>query len=368
MLIYVVTSSINPLTNLKSLYGTNDHEIKILVIDEGDEKIRKANNKILSNISHEYYGPRERKKWFKERFGQAFKKYLDLIPEKCHAETSFGFLKAYEDRAEIVLEVDDDVHFSENFLQEHLNNLFSDKGVTVRAHGNWYNTIENLHLNLNHRIFPRGHPYDPQCRTENYVWIEKGGNSVLNMGLWSGHPDLDALTILYYGGLNGKCRIESKDYEREKIVLDKRTYFAICSMNTSFLSKIIPAYYQLYMNFMGIDRFDDIWSGVFLKRITDQTGDRICLGKPLVLHLKRSRNIFKDLRKEINGLDMNEHLWKISEEAELSAKTYADCYLELAEHLKKSLRKWFKDPTSIKFWNTQIEKMRRWVEVTDKIS
>jgi len=28
------------------------------------------------------------------------------------------------------------------------------------------------------------------------------------MGLWSGHPDLDALTILYYGGIDGKGPIK----------------------------------------------------------------------------------------------------------------------------------------------------------------
>jgi hypothetical protein len=51
-------------------------------------------------------------------------------------------------------------------------------------------------------------------------------------------------------------------------------------MNTSFVSKIIPAFYQLYMKHMGVDRFNDIWSGIFLKKIVDHLGDNISLGTP----------------------------------------------------------------------------------------
>ncbi len=370
MQIYVVTASINPLENLCTLANCSlsSDEIKVLVIDEGDEGIRKINKKLLSSLPHEFYGPKERAAWFKHAFGQSYQKYLKLIPERCHAETSFGFLKAYEDGADVVLELDDDVELSEGFLEAHIDNLFSEGGVTVNASGKWYNTIENLNLNINHTIFPRGHPYDSACRSENYTWIDNGGKCVLNMGLWSGHPDLDALTILYYGGIDGKGPIKSMGHKRDKVILEKGTYFAVCSMNTSFLPKIVPAFYQLYMNFKGIDRFDDIWSGVFLKKIADHVGDSLCLGKPSGKHVKRSRSIFKDLLKEVNGLEMNENLWKICETVDFSAKTYADCYLELADHVEKNLNVLAKRPEHVDFWKVQIENMRKWVEVTDKIS
>jgi len=67
-------------------------------------------------------------------------------------------------------------------------------------------------------------------------------------------------------------------------------------------------------------------------------------------------------------LDMNEYVWKISDEAELSAKTYADCYLELANYVDKSLKNRVKDHKQIEFWKVQTEKMRKWVELIDKIS
>lgn len=369
MRVYIVIASISPIENLCMLKSDVEPlETRILIVDEGDEKIRSLNDKLLANIPHEHYGPREREKWFKERFGEAFEKYLQLIPVKCHAETSFGFLKAYEEDADIIIELDDDVLIPDDFLRGHLDNLFNDKGVTVYASGKWYNTLENIQLNTNQKIFPRGHPYAPSCRNEGYEWVYSGGNCVLNMGLWSGHPDLDALTILYYGGLNGKCTVEGDACKRDKVILGNGTYFGLCSMNTSFMSKIVPAFYQLYMNFNDIDRFDDIWSGIFIKKIADQIGDKLCLGKPVGRHLKRARNVFKDLQKEANGLEINENLWKICDEAELSAKTYADCYLELADHIDKNIEKLVKTPSYVNFWQVQTANMRKWVDVIDKIS
>jgi hypothetical protein len=366
MLIYIIVPSINPLVNLKD-FNCEDENVKVIVVDEGDEKIRKKNSEILSSIMHEYYGPKERKQWFKGRFGGSFEKYYNLIPKRCHAESSFGFLKAYEDQADVIIELDDDVYISKNFLKEHLSNLFGESGVTVQSKGGWYNTMDNLLLNVDERIFPRGHPYMSPCRDEDYAWTEGGGKCLLNMGLWRGQPDLDALTLIHYGGIDGRSKVESRGLRIEKVVLGKGVYFSVCSMNTSFLSKAVPAFYQLYMNYMGVDRFDDIWSGVFLKRISDQIGDKICLGKPLELHVKRPRNVFNDLKKEVNGLYMNEHVWRICEEAELSAKTYSDCYLELADFLARNIERCFKDKLQIKFWNAQIKNMRMWVEVTDKI-
>lgn len=366
MVTYVVTASINELENLKPLRN-QEGEVKVVIVDEGDKKVRLKNDEHLKGVPHEYFGPQERKAWFKERFGSAYRKYISCIPEKCHAETSFGFLLAYADEAEMVLEIDDDVYIPENFVKEHTENLTKRKGITVRAEGKWYNTMENLLLNVDFPEYPRGHPYDPETRRSNYTWSAGGSECVLNMGLWLECPDLSALTIAYYGGLDGRCSIESKGCKREKVILGEGTYFAVCSMNTLFETRIVPAFYQLYMNELGIDRFDDIWSGIFVKRIADHIGEKMCLGKPLGIHSKRSRNVFKDLSKELEGVAINEKLWRVVDETAFSSQTYADCYLELAEHLNRNVKKRFDEPVHIKFMNLQIEKMRIWVDALDKL-
>jgi hypothetical protein len=368
MLSYVITASINEVENLKPLNSVEQENLKVLIIDEGDVELRKKNDEHLEDIPHEYFGPRERREWFKSRFGSAYRKYDGLIPERCHAETSFGFLVAYEEKADVTLELDDDVNITRDLVEKHVENLTSEEGVTVHAKGKWYNTMENLVLNGNFIIYPRGHPYNPKTRRGDYSWVERGGECVLNMGLWLQHPDLDALTLTYHGGLNGKCDIRSEACKREKVVVGEGTYFAVCSMNTSFKTQVIPAFYQLYMNVQGVDRFDDIWSGLFLKKITDHLGQRTCLGKPLGTHAKRSRDVFKDLQKELNGIIINEKLWRIVDEAELSAKSYADCYLELTDHLKRNIKKELKTTLHRKFMEMQVEKMKTWGEALDKLS
>lgn len=77
--------------------------------------------------------------------------------------------------------------------------------------------------------------------------------------------------------------------------------------------------------------------GFFLKKIADHLGDNVCLGKPLVYHDKRRRSIFKDLRSELEGMAINEQLWKIVDKLELNGKDYYEGYLELIEGLSKSL-------------------------------
>jgi hypothetical protein len=372
MKIYIVIPSINVLFNLygfeKEITELKDN-VKVIVVDEGDEVIRKKNNEILKNFNYEFYGPKERIQWFKDHFTGNYEKYFSIIPEKCHAETSFGFLIAWEEGAHVILELDDDCfHVSDHeLIRGHLDNLINNDGFIVYSNSKWYNTIENLVLNNNFLMFPRGHPYASKARVENYSWeVSKTKKCVLNMGLWVGHPDLDALTILYNGGLDGRGHVKSVGLKRDKIIIGKGTYFAICSMNTSFQRNIIPAFYQLYMKVMGIDRFDDIWSGLFIKKIADHIGDNICLGKPLVYHDKRPRSTFIDLKAELEGMIINEVLWEIVDSLEINGKDYFECYLELANGIEKNIKK-FNEKVHRDFISLQVEKMKLWLELIDKI-
>jgi len=371
MRVSLVIASINTLENVKAFEDMlTNHECEVIVVDEGETTVRKKNDNVLSNIPHEYYGPRERKEWFKKRFGLAYRNLLSVVPERCHAETSFGFLVAYEEKADIIVEIDDDVFPFEKhaLIDAHIQNLQGENGVTVNCKGKWYNTMENLNLTDNVALFARGHPYGARIGNEFFTWRNNGGKCVLNMGLWAGCPDLDALTILYNGGLNGKCSIEAKGCKREKIVVGKDTYFPVCSMNTAFLPEIVPAFYQWYSNFMGIDRFDDIWSGIFIKKIADHLGRKVCLGAPVVGHRKRPRDTFKDLRKEFEGMIINEQLWKLVDEAEIEGATYSEAYNSLADELEKKISRAFTEPSHRRFLKLQLQKMKLWLKITDRLT
>ncbi|MHA1583356.1 MAG: hypothetical protein ACTSYM_12790 [Candidatus Baldrarchaeia archaeon] len=369
--VYIVVASINELNNLKLFKPSlENYNCELIIVDEGDERLRDRNSKLLQGLSYRFFGPLERKEWFRQHFGTSYERYLSVIPERCHAETSFGFLIAYEEGCDFIIELDDDVFPIDtlDLIRCHWKNLSEDDGVVVSSRSRWYRTIENLILEHEYStIFPRGHPYSPETRVEDYIWKRADyKDCVLNMGLWTGHPDLDALTILYNGGLNGRCSIKSIGQKRDKVIVNAGTYFAICSMNTSFRRKIVPAFYQLYMNVMGIDRFDDIWSGLFVKKIADHLGDQICIGKPMVYHHKRARDTFKDLKLELEGMAINEILWRIVDEIEISGKDYYECYSELVDGISKKLER-FNEKRHKDFIKLQLRKMRLWLDVIDRI-
>lgn len=365
---YVVISSIGVLENLREFIPMiSDCDYKVILIDEGDELVRAKNKGILRDLPHSIYGPKERQEWFKQRFGYRYDHYLSVIPKRCHAETSFGFLVAYEENPDVIIELDDDVFPVEgtNLVRDHIANLKDSKCFCVSSRCGLYNTIENLNLNISSTIFPRGYPYAGRTPICDYDWRDGNSHSVLNMGLWLGDPDLDAVTILYYGGLNGRCTIKSLSQKKQRIIVDAGTFFPICSMNTSFLPSIIPAFYQLYMTYMAVDRYDDIWSGFFLKKIADHLNHNISLGTPLLVHRKTPRSTFKDLEKEAKGLAINESIWKVVQEVEIEGRTYWDCYNSLIEGMQERISI-FKNKLDKDFWIFQLKKMRLWLEIVDK--
>lgn len=371
MRILIVIASINPLNNFKKLqnFGENgDSEIKVVVIDEGNKQVRKQNEKILSEFPKAFFGPKERETWFKQRFASQASEFLTVIPERCHAETSFGFLVSCEEKPDLIIELDDDVFpfGGASFFQSHKDNISSSSAVQVKSTSKWYNTIENLDHKNSLSLFPRGHPYALDAREGRYGFEAKEMDCVLNMGLWSGCLDLDALTILYHSGLNGKGKHCTATLKEKKIIVGSGTYFAICSMNAAFVPRIIPAFYQLYMKNLGIDRFDDIWSGLFLKKIADVLGDAISLGQPLVYHDKRPRDTFKDLSAELEGMAINEKLWRIVDELEIEGKNYFDAYESLIFGLQKSIDKFGKGLQK-RFMRLQTEKMRLWLKVVNQL-
>jgi hypothetical protein len=161
-------------------------------------------------------------------------------------------------------------------------------------------------------------------------------NVVASQGLWTNVPDLDAVRILMDGDLQGQAQtLTSREDFTEDFVTAPGNYLTVCSMNLAFKREVIPAFYQLPMddNEWEVGRFDDIWSGVFLKRACDVLGAQIYNGGPLCEHNKAPRSTFDDLHNEVAGLELNEHLWEIVDDAGADADSYAEVYAAMADRL-----------------------------------
>ncbi len=250
-----------------------------------------------------------RERWFEER-GVA--EYADLIPEASHAQTSFGLLVLWAEGFDYGVFVDDDTrpHPDDDFFGRHLRNLAHEGPArSLASDERWVNVLHDAAPEL----YPRGYPYGAMGET-----VEEGAapadDVVVSQGLWTDVPDLDAVRILAAGDTRGRgdVRLSADDYG-EDFVAPPGQYLTVCSMNLAFRREVVPAFYQLPMddNDWGVGRFDDIWSGVLVKRACDVLGKQVLSGGPLCEHRKAERSTFGDLASEAPGLELNEHLWRL---------------------------------------------------------
>lgn len=320
--------------------------IDVLVIDENPIN-RKVNSKILENVNHWFYGFDERIAWLNDR-----NLPIDIIPLRCHAETSFGLLWAYKKDYDYIIFMDDDTApTSDDYFRGHINQLFDHREKQFNYCANkWCNLIGG-------NRFPRGFPYSERSPERPIIWQENiYVNAVMNQGLWCNQLDLNAADIL--PNVNGLTTPAAYANIYPNAIINPNTYITICSMNLSFKPEIIPAFYQLPMNSQGIDRFDDIWSGVFIKKIADHLGQYISNGAPLCDHRKVPRSTFKDLKAEAYGLEINEELWKIVDNIRLEGTDWKECYRELANDLSMEKHEYF---------TFLGESMEDWISVIEKL-
>lgn len=255
-----------------------------------------------------------------------------IISRKNSGIRCFGFLKAYQLGADVIITIDDDCYsVKRDFVKAHLENL------SLRAPDKWFPTFPHPKYN-----FTRGFPY--KIRNKYPV--------VLSHGLWSGALDLDAETEKKL-----KKRVNLPPYNLPlRQFVPQGYYFPMCTMNLGFKREIIPLMYFPLMGEdnkgrkWGYDRFDDIWAGIIVKKVLDHLKKAVVTGSPFVAHQKKS-DIKISLIKEKAGLKMNEEFWQLVEKVELRSKTIKSCYQELAEKIKFPQTKYFDNlKKAMKLW------------------
>ena len=263
-------------------------------------------------VDGEVFDGSRREEWFE---AHGVSEYSHIIPAASHAETSFGLLYMWAGDYEYGFFIDDDtLPHDEDFFGTHMENLaFEGEIESVSSDEQWVNV---LYQNADeHDLYPRGYPYSAMHESvDTETTAIEHEEIVASQGLWTNVPDLDAVRILMDGDLQGQAQTRTtKDDFTGDFVAAEDNYLTVCSMNLAFRREVIPAFYQLPMdeNEWDVGRFDDIWSGVFLKRACDILGKQIYNGAPLCEHNKAPRSTFDDLNNEVPGLELNEHLWEI---------------------------------------------------------
>ncbi len=300
-------------------------------------------------LDGEVFGRVERDVFMNEN---GLSKYSYLIPENSHAETSFGLVYQQMNREfKYGFFIDDDtvpLGGGNSFYQKHIDNLnFSGKIESVGSSNNWVNVLYQSYGKYG--FYPRGYPFskrnnDSTLATTEY--IHEGGKVYISQGLWTNMPDLNAVDILVHGGLEGliEKHMTIEDY-KSNFVVKKSNFQTVCSMNLAFKREVIPFFYQFLMdsNPYGVGRFDDIWSGIIAKKVLDNEGYYILNGYPLCIHNKEKRNIFKDLKAESVGYEMNEVFCNIVESTDIQGLRPKEAVLKIADRMAESRFPFIKD-------------------------
>lgn len=267
-----------------------------------------------------------------------------IIPRRTSAVKSYGFLKAHNEGADAIWTLDDDCYPEPAWRGDYLR-VIEDRLSEDRGQDSWWNTLGHSGMH------PRGYPYGIR-ETRRPVMIHHG--------LWSGVPDLDGITALDHPD----WQVPEPWLHEVKTV--PRGMFPMCGMNLAFRREMTPAMYFMLMghgadgNHWGFDRFDDIWAGLFAKRICDHLGYAVTSGSPSIRHTKES-DPQERVRKEASGIEAHEKFWQFAAECDLDGReSVASCYRELAVSVEcagEALPEWFA------YWCRLADAMRTWTEL-----
>lgn len=239
----------------------------MLLVEDNTEKTIKIENKNYKNIIHLSH----------EDIDHDLGDNSWIISKKTSAVCSYGFYKAYKMGFDVVIKMDDDILIRDlNFVESHLNQLFKPRPFNF--------------LNPFVGGYPRGFPYH-----------DRVNETFINYGLADYVLDYDAQTQI----LNEKSKLKV-----DQIDIPNGVLAPICGMNIAVYRDVIPAlYFGLQGAVYGLDRFDDIWAGIFVKKVMDMRSHVITIGSPVITHGRLS-NIMTNLEKEAGGMCFNEELYQ----------------------------------------------------------
>lgn len=341
------------------------NEVEVLVI--GDVKTPPETAEFVAKFAlrgfhFEYWDLQKQKQWL-ARFPE-----LDrIIPTHSDNRRNVGYLMAYERGRECIIALDDDnFPTSEDYFAGHSHVGSIRELPVVRAENGWYNICDLLEIEDDHRVYPRGYPYKFRTSADPILhFYQSEGRVVVNAGLWLGDPDIDAVTRLNHP-------VNVTGIKKEIVALDRSTNCPFNTQNTAFHRDILPCYYYVMMGHsiggLTIDRYGDIWSSYFSRKVIDRMGDTVTFGLPVTIHNRHAHDLMKDLGQEYWGMVLTNQLVDILEEISLSGTTYSDCYRDLSIKLEGSISRNEEIPAAAsEFIRMICHNMRIWTDVCNTL-
>ncbi len=252
-----------------------------------------------------------------------------IIPRRSDTVRSFAYYYAWRQKEhEYILTLDDDcypctdvdgvTYDGEAFVKEHIRQL--------ESRSRWFNTLNS--------VKPRGIPFYNTGENKDVL---------VNHGLWTNVLDYDAPYQL--------ANPIPEKFSYDNRIVPAGQYFPMCGMNVMWKRQSTVMMYHLLMgqwvgprtsntlSKLPFDRFGDIWCGIFMKRIVDLIGCQVSTGMPYIRH-ERASNPFTNLKKEANGIEVNEKMWEFIDQFfpskhSHSRRNISFLYEEMGDYFKR---------------------------------
>jgi len=330
-----------------------------------DAEINRYIKPMSSSLKIEYWNVKSQLRWIENHFPNKISKVNLAIPWNSIRRRNFGYLRALEIDADIIVTLDDDnFASSQDFVAEY--SLERKCAPVVKSANSVVNHLQILEFNHPHRIYPRGYPI-PRFFSDTFeITGSAEVKPVLNMGLWYESPDVDAFTNILYPSKS--LGLKKNNHVTYAVAYDN--YISINTQNTTFKKELAIPFYCLLMDTeihgIPINRYDDIWAGLFTLKLIHRIGDHVTFGSPLAVHRRNKHDYVSDLKSELWGMVLNDRVWNIVMNTDIQSRNYVDGYIELLDKFSKEIRKVVNDNEVLGYFDKLHKASRVWVSLCEE--
>lgn len=277
--------------------------------------------------------------------------YSKRTPKNNYARKNIGYLLSIKNKAEIIIETDDDNYPLKKFFK---NRELIKKFLLVKNNG-WIN-IYDIFKNDKSLIWPRGLPLNEITNKKKFNFISKKEKCYIQQGLCNSNPDVDAI----YRLINNNINIKFKD--NLNIGISKKSISVFNSQNTTWFKEAFPL---LYLPSYCSMRATDIWRSLVAQRILFNDNKSILFHSSNVYQKRNPHILMKDFKDEIPVyLDTN-NIHKILNSIKLKtgSKHYLNNLLKCYQTLCKKSFFPNKEMILVNAWKKDLDKIFKTTKV-----
>lgn len=234
--------------------------------------------------------------------------FAKIVPTRHYARKNVGYLCAIRDKAQMIIETDDDNLPLEDFWHARTRKV---KAKVATAAG-WHNVYRHF---SDANIWPRGLPLDKVLSEpesfEGMKVVER--DCPIQQGLADDNPDVDAIYRLV-------LPLPIKFKTGRKVILDPGVWCPFNSQNTAWWP---DAYPLLYLPYHCSFRMTDIWRSFVAQRIAWENGWSVLFHSATMWQDRNEHNLMRDFADEVVGYLNNDKIAKALDELNLAKGTGA---------------------------------------------